>query len=212
MCTSSNAEDVLRWALEQRERVLFFPDQHLGRNTAKRMGIPLEQMLLWDPRQPLGGHTAEAILDARIFLWRGWCHVHQRFTPEHVQAWRDQEPGIQVIVHPECPMEVVDLADEAGSTAYIIRRVEESTPGSKWAVGTEFNLVNRLAQEHPDKLIVSLSPEPSYCRTMNLITAQKLAQTLEEIVSGDLQSTVAVPEDVASHARVALERMLEVGK
>ena len=212
VCTSSNAEDVLRWALQRRERVLFFPDQHLGRNTAKRMGISLEEMLLWDPRQPLGGHTAEDIRNAKILLWRGWCHVHQRFQPEHVQMWREQEPGIQVIVHPECTMEVVDLADDAGSTAHIIRRVEESPSGSKWAVGTEFNLVNRLAQEHPDKLIVSLSPEPSYCRTMNLITAQNLAQTLEEIVSGDPQNVIAVPEKVAHHARVALERRLEVGK
>jgi quinolinate synthase len=212
VCTSSNAEDVLRWALKRRERVLFFPDQHLGRNTAKRMGIPLEQMLLWDPRQPLGGHTADDIAKAKIFLWRGWCHVHQRFKPEHVQMWREQEPDIQVIVHPECTMEVVDLADEDGSTSYIIHRVKESPPGSKWAVGTEFNLVNRLAQENPDKLVVSLSPEPSRCRTMNLITVQKLARTLEEIASGDFQSTIAVPEDVARHARVALERMLEVGR
>jgi quinolinate synthase len=211
VCTSSNAEAVLRWALERREKVLFFPDQHLGRNTAKRMGIPLEEMLLWDPRQPLGGHTAEELRRAKIYLWRGWCHVHQRFQPEHVYWWRGREEGIQIIVHPECPMEVVDLADEAGSTAYIIRRVQESLPGSKWAVGTEFNLVNRLQQENLDKLIVSLSPQPSNCRTMNLITVDKLASTLEDLLVGDMRNRVTVAPEVARDARVALERMLEVG-
>ena len=210
VCTSSNAQAVLTWALERRLRVLFFPDQHLGRNTARRMGIPPEEMLLWNPARPFGGHEAEALPGARIFLWRGWCAVHQRFHPEEVMAWREREPDIRVIVHPECPMEVVDLADEAGSTAYIIRRVEESPPGAKWAIGTEFNLVNRLAEEHPDKFIVSLSPAPSYCRTMNLITVEKLARVLEGLGRGEIVNQVTVPPEVARDARVALERMLEL--
>jgi quinolinate synthase len=210
VCTSSNAGAALRWALDRRPRVLFFPDQHLGRNTAKAMGVPLDEMLLWDPRLPLGGHDEEAVRRARVFLWRGWCNVHQRFRPEHVARWREREPGMRIIVHPECPMEVVDLADEAGSTAYIIRCIEEAPPGTKWAVGTEFNLVNRLQNEHPDQLIVSLSPNPSYCRTMNIITLEKLARVLEGLSQGKLVNPITVPEDVASWARVALERMLEV--
>jgi quinolinate synthase len=212
VCTSSNAAAALAWALDRRPRVLFFPDQHLGRNTAKRMGIPLEDMLLWDPGYPFGGHDAEALRRTKIFLWRGWCATHQRFLPEDVTAWREREPDIQVIVHPECMMEVVDLADEAGSTSYIIRRVEESPPGSKWAIGTEANLVNRLKNEHPEQFIVSLSPKPSYCRTMNLITLEKLAHVLDGLVRGELVNPITVPPDAARHARVALERMLEVGQ
>jgi len=211
VCTSSNAQAVLTWALERRPRVIFFPDQHLGRNTAKKMGIPLAEMLLWNPSRPFGGHDAAALQKARILLWRGFCNTHQRFHPEHVADWRERELGIRIIVHPECPMEVVDLADEAGSTAYIIRQVEESPPGSKWAIGTEFNLVNRLADEHPEQLIVSLSPQPSYCRTMNLITVGKLARVLEGLARGEIVNPVTVSPDVARDARVALERMLEVG-
>jgi len=218
VCTSSNAPAVLSWALAQRPRVLFFPDQHLGRNTARRMGIPLEEMVLWDPRRPLGGHDAQSLRQARIFLWRGWCFVHQRFLPEHVTAWRERESSIRVIVHPECTMEVVDLADEAGSTAHIIRRVEESPPGTQWAIGTEFNLVNRLKNEHPEQFIASLrlgsaqalSPEPSYCATMNLITLEKLARVVEGLAKGEVINPVTVAPDVARYARVALERMLEV--
>jgi quinolinate synthase len=218
VCTSSNAQAVLSWALAQRPRVLFFPDQHLGRNTAKRMGIPLEEMVLWDPRPPLGGHDADALRRARIFLWRGWCFVHQRFLPEHVRAWRQREPGVRIIVHPECTMEVVDLADETGSTAHIIHRVEESPPGTKWAIGTEFNLVNRLKNEHPEQFIASLrlcsgqapAPEPSLCSTMGLITLEKLARVVEGIARGEAVNPVTVPPDVARHARVALGRMLEV--
>jgi quinolinate synthase len=218
VCTSSNAQAVLMWALARRPHVLFFPDQHLGRNTAKKMGIPLEEMRLWNPSRPFGGNEAGALQEACIFLWRGFCNVHQRFLPEHVTAWREREPDIRVSVHPECKMEVVDLADEAGSTAYIIRRVEESPPGTKWAIGTEFNLVNRLKNEHPEQFIASLrlgsgqalSPEPSYCRTMNLITLEKLARVLEGLTRDEIINQVAVPEDVARDARVALERMLEV--
>jgi quinolinate synthase len=211
VCTSSNAQAVLSWALARRPRVLFFPDQHLGRNTAKRMGIPSEEMLVWNPDHPFGGHDAATLQRARVFLWRGWCAVHQCFLPEDVRAWRERDPAVRIIVHPECMMEVVDLADEAGSTAYIIRRVEESPPGTQWAIGTEFNLVNRLQGEHPEQLIASLSPKPSYCRTMNLITLEKLARVLEGLVRGEVVNPITVPPDVAHHARVALERMLEVG-
>lgn len=210
VCTSSNAENVLSLALTQRQRVLFFPDQHLGGNTAKRMGIPLEEMLLWDPRQRYGGHDERAIQRARVILWRGWCYVHQRFHPEHVMAWREQMPDIRIIVHPECTMEVVDLADEAGSTAYIIRRVEESPPGTKWAIGTEFNLVNRLQDEHPEHYIVSLSPEPSYCKSMGLITIDDLAHVVEGLLEGKVINPITVRPNVARAARVALDRMLEV--
>ncbi len=211
VCTSSNAAAALSWALERRPRVLFFPDQHLGRNTAKGMGTPLEEMLLWNPNHPNGGHDAEALRQAKIFLWRGWCAVHQRFLPEDVTAWRERKPDIRVLVHPQCMMEVVDLADEAGSTSHIIRRVKESPPGSKWAIGTEANLVNRLKNEHPEQFIASLSLKPSYCRTMNLITLEKLAPVLEGLVQGEIINPIAVSPDVAQYARAALERMLEVG-
>lgn len=211
VCTSSNAPAVLGWALARRRRALFFPDQHLGRNTAKRMGIPLEEMLLWDPSRPLGGHDVEPLRRSRVLLWPGWCDVHQQFLPGHVRAWRRQIPDIQVLVHPECMMEVVDLADEAGSTATIIRLVEGSPPGTKWAIGTEFNLVNRLKREHMEQFIVSLSPQPSYCSTMNMITLEKLARVVEGLLEGEIVNPITVPPDVARHARVALERMLEVG-
>jgi quinolinate synthase len=212
VCTSSNAEAILSWALQRRPRVLFFPDQHLGRNTAKRIGIPLQDMPLWNPRRPCGGHSAETLRRARVLLWPGWCNVHQRFLPEHVVAWRERDPGIRVIVHPECTMEVVDLADEAGSTAYIIRRVEESPPGTGWAIGTEFNLVNRLKNEHPEQSVDSLSPEPSYCRTMNRITLEKLARVVEGLASGETVNQIVVPPGTARHARLALERMLEASR
>lgn len=211
VCTSANAGRVLDWALRQRPRALFFPDQHLGRNTARRMGIPPEEILLWDPRHPLGGHDPEHIRQARLFLWPGWCYVHTRFRPEHVRAWRERDPQMRILVHPECTEEVVALADEVGSTSTIIRRVEESPPGTKWAIGTEFNLVHRLAREHPEQFIVSLSDEPHYCRTMNLITLEKLAQVLEGLVNGELINPVVVPSEVAEPARRALERMLEIG-
>jgi quinolinate synthase len=229
VCTSSNAANVLAWAFERRPRVLFFPDQHLGRNTARKMGIPLEEMVLWNPSLPLGGNDAVALEQVRVFLWRGFCNVHQRFRPEHVTAWRERDPEIRVIVHPECEMAVVDLADEAGSTATIIKRVEESPPGTHWAIGTEANLVNRLKQEHPEQFIASLfvgarhsgqgqaseqnSPVEclalTNCRKMNLITVEKLACMLEGLVEGKIINRITVPDDVARDARVALERMLE---
>ena len=210
VCTSSNAASALSWAFERRPKVLFFPDQHLGRNTAKAMGIAKEEMVLWDPTLPRGGNTEEQLNSARVFLWRGWCNVHQCFEPEHVIEWRQKRPHIQVIVHPECKEDVVDLADASGSTATIIRRVEEAPPGTEWAIGTEYDLVNRLAEEHPEQFIVSLSPEPAYCRTMNLITPEKLARVVDGAREDRLVNPVTVPDDIARSARVALERMLEV--
>jgi quinolinate synthase len=205
VCTSGNAELVVRWALERRPRVFFFPDQHLGRNTAKRLGIPLDEMLLWDPRQP---PRRADLLRARVLLWPGSCNVHQRFRPEQVHAVRLQFPGIQVLVHPECRMEVVDLADQAGSTADIIRRVQEASPQAQWAIGTETRLVRRLQEAHPEQRIISLGDVPPFCRTMSQITLQNLAQVLEGLVRGALINEVTVDPDVARWSRVALERML----
>ena len=212
VCTSSNAREALDWAMSSRPRVLFFPDQHLGRNTAKSVGLSGEDLLLWNPVRPLGGHFVEEIRRARVFLWRGWCSVHQRFLPEDVSRWREREPGIRILVHPECREETVDLADESGSTAYIIRRVEESAPGAKWAIGTEANLVNRLKSQHPEQFIASLSPEPSYCRTMNLTTQALLVEVLEGLLCDRLVNPIEVSPQVAGPARVALERMLELGQ
>ncbi len=212
VCTSSNAEKILTWAFEQRPYVFFFPDQHLGRNTGKKMGIPLDEMLLWDPQLARGGFEKAAIRNARIFLWRGWCNVHQVFSVEDVFRWRRQEPDIRVIVHPECSMEVVDQADEAGSTSYIIQQIEASPAGSRWAVGTEFNLVNRLDQENPDKQIALLSSKPACCHDMNLITLEKVERILEGLAAGKAINQVTVPADTARDARIALERMLEVSK
>ena len=210
VCTSSNAGAALSWALARRPRVLFFPDQHLGRNTAKRTGIPLEDMIVWNPLRPNGGNSSGDLARARVILWLGWCNVHQRFLPEHVMAWRDRVPDIRVIVHPECKMEVVDLADEAGSTSFIIRRVSEAAPGTKWAIGTEWNLVNRLRQEHTDQVIDSLSPRPSRCGTMNRITVEKLAHVVQGLEKGELMNVITVPANVAESARAALTRMLEL--
>jgi quinolinate synthase len=212
VCTSSNAEKMLTWAFEQRPYVFFFPDQHLGRNTGKRMGIPLKEMLLWDPKLTHGGHDAETLRKARIFLWRGWCRVHRVFSPQDVIRWRRKEADIRVIVHPECSMEVVDLADEAGSTSYIIRRIDESPSGSKWAVGTEYNLVHRLDQAHTDKFVAILSEKPVNCRNMNLITLEKVGCVLEGLVDGNFVNQVEVPGETAQDARIALERMLEVSR
>jgi quinolinate synthase len=211
VCTSSNAGAALVWAFERRRRVLFFPDQHLGRNTAKASGIPLDEMAVWNPFQPLGGIDVQNLAQSRVILWLGWCNVHQRFLPEHVTGWREREPGVRVIVHPECPMEVVDLADEAGSTAHIIRRVSEAPPGTRWAIGTEWNLVNRLKHEHPEQVIDSLSPRPSRCGTMNRITVDNLARVVSGLTRGERINTITVPADVAASARVALDRMLELG-
>ena len=227
VCTSSNAARVLEWALAQRPRVFFFPDQHLGRNTALRMGIGSEETLLWGtpPGPPDAGGSrrppdAAAIRRAKVVLWPGCCSVHQRFRPEHVRAVRERHPVIRVIVHPECTREVVGLADDAGSTAHIVRQVEAAPPGTEWAIGTEHNLVHRLAQEHPDQFIISLADLPPLCRTMNMITQRNLARALEGLVQGEHPSPtrrgvlhpVVVEPETAHWARIALQRMLELSR
>ncbi len=208
VCTSSNASTVLDWAYERGQRVLFFPDQHLGRNTAKAMGIPLEQMPMWNPRKPMGGNTAEVLRDAKVILWHGFCSVHKRFSVEQIEHARAAYPGVRVIVHPECPMEVVDAADESGSTDYIRKAVEASAPGAVIAIGTEINLVQRLAADHPDKTIFCLDPVVCPCSTMYRIHPGYLAWVLEAIERGERPNRITVVESVAAPARIALERML----
>jgi len=210
VCTSSNAEGALNWALGQREKVLFFPDQHLGRNTGKAMGIPLDKMVVWNPFEPYGGLTDEQILDAKIILWRGHCSVHQQFRPEHVDLWRKHHPDINIIVHPECMMEVVDKADYIGSTSYIIKTVEAAAPETKWAVGTEIHMVNRLKDENPDKLVQLLSPFSCLCSTMYRISPLDLANVLENLVEGRVINQIIVPDDVKQNAKLALDRMLSI--
>jgi quinolinate synthase len=208
VCTSSNAAEVLRWAFEQGQRVLFFPDQHLGRNTGKAMGVRLEQMPLWNPALPLGGCSGETLENARVILWHGFCSVHKRFTVEQVAMARARHPGVRVIVHPECPMEVVDVADAAGSTDFIKRTIEAAPAGSTFAVGTEINLVQRLANEHPEHTIFCLDSIICPCSTMYRTHPSYLAWVLEALERGEVLNRIVVPEDVAGPARVALERML----
>ncbi len=210
VCTSSNAAAVLEWSFRQRRRVLFFPDQHLGRNTARRMGIALDEMVLWDPRQPLGGATEHGIAASRVLLWRGHCSVHGMFRPEHVTAFRQKHPGIKILVHPECVMPVVDMADLVGSTEFILRTVDQAPAGSQWAIGTELHLVNRLKNRHPEQQIYFLSPMVCMCATMYRIDLSHLAWSLENLLRGTPVNVIRVPDDVAHWARVALERMLTV--
>ena len=212
VCTSSNAHGALEWSFAQREKVFFFPDQHLGRNTGKAMGIPLDQMVLWDPFQPYGGLTDEQILNARIILWKGHCSVHQQFRPEHVDLWRKHHPDINIIVHPECMMEVVDKADFVGSTAHIIKKIEAAEPGSKWAVGTEVHMVNRVKNQNPDKLVQLLSPFTCLCSTMYRISPLDLANVLENLVEGRVINQITVPEAISRNAKLALDRMLAIPK
>jgi quinolinate synthase len=211
VCTSSNAKAALEWAFARTKRVMFFPDQHLGRNTALGMGIPSEQMPLWDPyADDLGGSTEEQIKAGRVILWKGHCSVHQMFRPEHVAAFRAQHPGIKILVHPECPREVFELADESGSTGKIIKTVEAAPPGTKWAIGTELHLVNRLKQQHPEQEIHFLSPVLCMCATMYRIDLAHLAWSLENLAAGTPVNVIEVDEETARWSLLALERMLEV--
>ena len=210
VCTSSNADRVLRWAFERGERVLFFPDQHLGRNTGYKMGIPLDQMRVWDPRQPLGGNSADELRQSRILLWKGHCSVHQRFTVEQVEQACREDSAVNILVHPEVPLEVVLRADYVGSTEYIIRTVEAAAPGTSWAIGTEINLVKRLAKEHPDKRIACLDPIVCPCSTMYRIHPAFIAWALDNLCEGRVVNRIQVPEEVAAQARTALDRMLAV--
>ena len=208
VCTSSNAETVLADAFRRARRVLFFPDQHLGRNTAKRMGVPLEAMPMWDPRKPWGGTGPEALQDARVILWHGFCSVHRRFTVAQIAQARAEHPGVRVIVHPECPMEVVDAADESGSTDYIRTAVAAAAEPTTFAIGTEINMVNRLAEEFPQHTIFCLDPVVCPCSTMYRIHPGYLAWVLEELVAGRVVNRIRVDAGVAGDARVALDRML----
>ena len=208
VCTSSNAQTVLEWAFERGQRVLFFPDQHLGRNTAKAMGVPLERMPMWNPRQALGGSSAAQLVDSQVILWHGFCSVHRRFTVDQIDQARAEHPGVRVIVHPECPMAVVDAADEAGSTDYIRRAIAAATTPTTFAIGTEINLVRRLAAQFPQHEIFCLDPVVCPCSTMYRIHPGYLAWVLEELVAGRTPNRITVTADVADPARIALERML----
>jgi quinolinate synthase len=211
VCTSSNAAAVLDWSFNRTKRVLFFPDQHLGRNTALKMGIPIEQMPVWDPyADDLGGNTAEALSNSRVILWKGHCSVHQMFTAAHVKMFRDKYPGIKILVHPECPREVNDIADVSGSTGKIIETVRRSVPGTKWAIGTELHLVNRLKKEHPEQEIHFLSPVVCMCATMYRIDLAHLCWSLENLAAGEPVNVIDVDEETARWSLVALERMLQV--
>jgi quinolinate synthase len=210
VCTSSNADSVMRWAFERGQRVLFFPDQHLGRNTAKAMSISPEQMAVWNPQHPRGGCDAETLRRARVILWHGYCSVHKRFTVEQINLARYRNPNVHVIVHPECTMEVVDAADESGSTDLIRKRIEAAPSGSTFAIGTEINMVQRLSKQHPDKTIFCLDSVVCPCSTMYRIHPSYLAWVLEALERGEILNQIRVDEDIAQPARVALERMLSL--
>jgi quinolinate synthase len=211
VCTSSNAMATLKWAFARGEKVLFLPDQHLGRNTAYKMGIPLDQMVVWDPNEIFGGVDPEDVKRARMILWKGHCSVHVRFTVKQIEALRKQHPGIRVIVHPEVPWDVVQAADDSGSTEYIIKTVKESPVGSVWAVGTEVHLVNRLANEvAPDRTVLSLDQFGCLCSTMFRVSPNHLLWILEELVEGRVHNRVTVSEEQKHWNRVALDRMLSI--
>ncbi len=211
VCTSSNAKAVLEWAFKRTSRVFFFPDQHLGRNTALKMGITNDQMPVWDPHNTdLGGNTAAAIANSKVVLWKGHCSVHQMFRPEHVHQFRTKFPGIKILVHPECPQEVNDLADISGSTSKIIDTVAAAPAGTKWAIGTELHLVNRLKKEHPEQEIHFLSPVVCMCATMYRIDLAHLCWTLENLVAGTPVNIIQVDEETTKWSLIALQRMLEV--
>lgn len=209
VCTSSNAERALRWAFERGQKVLFMPDEHLGRNTAVlELGLSLSDCVRYDPRRPGGGLTPEQLRDAKMILWRGHCSVHGRFSAANVDDVRARIPGVQVIVHPECAHEVVTKADLVGSTEYIIKTIAAAPAGSTWAVGTELNLVRRLASQHPDQRIAFLEKTVCYCSTMNRIDLPHLVRSLESLLTGDIVNQITVEPSVAANAKLALDRML----
>lgn len=212
VCTSTNAKTILSWALERREKVLFFPDQHLGRWSGHQMGIALEDMVVWDPDQEMGGLTPEQVKNAKILLWKGHCSVHQMFQPGHILKWRNQNPGGFVISHPESAFEVCKQSDYVGSTEYIIKMVKEGAPNTKWLVGTELNLVNRLAEEvkHEGKVVQFMAPTVCMCSTMQRIDPQHLAWTLENLAEGNIVNQIKVPAHEARSAKLALDRMLAI--
>ena len=210
VCTSSNADLTFDWAFERGKRILFLPDQHLGRNTALKMGIPEDEIIVWNPFKSFGGHTPEALRRARVIVWQGHCSVHTRFTPGQIQESRDKYPDVNVIVHPECTREAVDAADYVGSTEYIIKMVSEGAPGSAWGIGTEINLVNRLAKNNPDKTVFCLDPIVCPCATMYRIHPAYLLWVLDGLMAGLVINPIKVDGQTAIDARVALQRMLDV--
>jgi quinolinate synthase len=211
VCTSSNAAATLRWAWDRGPRILFLPDQHLGRNTAYAMGVPLDEMVVWDPDEPAGGLDADAVRRARLILWKGHCSVHTRFNVHQIQQFRREHPGGRVIVHPECTWDVVQAADANGSTEAIIRIVKESPVGSVWAVGTEIHLVHRLAEQvAPDRTVVTLDPIGCLCSTMFRVSPNHLLWILEGLVAGQVHNRIVVPDEQKHWTRVALDRMLSI--
>ena len=208
VCTSSNAGAVMEWAFQQSQRVLFLPDQHLGRNTGLKLGMSLDEMVVWNPFKRLGGNTPEQLRAAKLILWQGHCAVHTRFTVKQIDAARDRYPDVTVLVHPECPMETVQAADLVGSTEFIRKAINEAPAGSKWAVGTEVSLVNRLALENPDKTIFCLDPVICPCSTMYRIHPAYVLWVLEGLIDGQVINQITVPDDIRKDAQVALERML----
>ncbi|MCP4470240.1 MAG: quinolinate synthase NadA [Gammaproteobacteria bacterium] len=212
VCTSTNAQAILDWSLERREKVLFFPDQHLGRYTGYKMGIPLEDMVIWDYDLPMGGLTAEQIRNAKMILWKGFCSVHQMFKPEQIENFKREHPQGFVISHPESSFEVCQMSDFVGSTEYIIKTITAAEPGTKWLVGTELNLVNRLHQTlaSENKIVQFMSPMVCMCSTMFRIDPQHLAWVLENLVEGNIVNRISVAADVADNARIALKRMLDI--
>src|SRR5688572_7497986 len=210
VCTSSNAVPLFDIYLKEFDKMFFFPDQHLGRNTGAKFGIPLDKMALWNPHEELGGNAEEELLAAKLILWRGHCSVHGRFKAWHVDKVRDEIPGVQVLVHPECMREVVEKSDLDGSTSFIIKTVENAPSGSKWAIGTEVNLVNRLQQRFPDKEVHLLAPDLCMCATMYRIAPQNLAWAMENLVAGNVVNEIAVDDETKHYAGVALERMISM--
>jgi quinolinate synthase len=211
VCTSSNCAATLKWAWQRGERVLFLPDQHLGRNTAYKMGVPLDDMVLWDPNEVWGGLQPDAVWGARIILWKGHCSVHERFTVRQIENIRKEHPGVRVIVHPEVPFAVVEAADDSGSTEYIIKQVKNSPPGSVWAVGTEIHLVNRLAnQVAPERTVLSLDQFGCLCSTMFRVSPNHLLWVLDGLVAGEVRNRIVVPEHQKHWTRIALDRMLSL--
>jgi quinolinate synthase len=211
VCTSSNAAATLKWAWERGERILFLPDQHLGRNTAYKMGVPLNRMVVWDPNEIWGGLEPDALETVRMILWKGHCSVHTRFTVRQIENIRAQHPGVRVIVHPEVPLEVVQAADDSGSTEYIIKTVSQSPAGSTWAVGTEIHLVNRLARQmQPDRTVLSLDQFGCLCSTMFRVSPNHLLWTLEGLVDGHVYNRITVPDHQKHWTKVALDRMLSI--
>ncbi len=210
VCTSSNAIPLFDKYLKDFDKLMFFPDQHLGRNTGAKFGIPLDKMALWNPHEELGGCTEEELLEAKLILWKGHCSVHGRFKPWHVEKLRKDIPDINILVHPECMYEVVEQSDFNGSTSFIIKTVEQAASGTKWAIGTEVNLVNRLAKRFPDKEIRLVAPDLCMCATMYRISPQSLAWTLENLLLGNVVNEITVDKETQKWATIALERMLEI--